>query len=64
MEGIEEGIKTPQAAIDFAAGFHPEARISERLLLGLQELWRLKGAHPSEKRDEAPTYLGRSRPPQ
>jgi hypothetical protein len=35
-------IKTPEAAIDFAAGFYPEARISGRLLLGLGELWRFE----------------------
>jgi hypothetical protein len=54
-------IATPEAAIAFAAGFYPEARVSARLLLGLQELWRLKRAHHSESTDEPPAYLGRSR---
>jgi hypothetical protein len=57
-------IETPEAAIDFAAGFYPEARISARLLLGLQELWRLKRSRRGEGSDEPPTYLGRSRPAQ
>jgi hypothetical protein len=52
-------ITTPEAATEFAAEFYPEARISARLLLGLQELWRLK--HQREKPDEPPAYLGRSR---
>jgi hypothetical protein len=57
-------LATPGAAIDFAAGFYPEARISGRLRLGLQELWRLKLARDGERPDEPPAYLGRSRPPQ
>jgi len=57
-------IATPEAAIAFAAGFYPEARVSARLLLGLQELWRLKRARHGESPDEPPAYLGRSRPPQ
>jgi len=55
-------IATPEAAIAFAAGFYPEAQISARLLLGMQELWRLKRSRHSEEPDEAPAYLGRSRP--
>jgi hypothetical protein len=57
-------IATPEAAIAFAAGFYPEARVSARLLLGLQELWRLKRAHDGKATDEPPAYLGRSRAPQ
>ena len=56
------GIATPEAAISFAAGFYPEARVSGRLLLGLLEIWRLKQSRPNERPDEPPTYLGRSRP--
>ena len=52
-------VKTPEAAIEFAAAFYPQARISARLQLGLQELWRLK--HQRVKPDEPPAYLGRSR---
>jgi hypothetical protein len=52
-------IRTPEAAIEFAAQFYPEARVSARLLLGLQELWRLKNQR--ERPHEAPEYLGRSR---
>ena len=52
-------ITTPEAAVEFAAAFYPEARISGRLLLGLEELWRLK--HQHERPDEPPAYLGRSR---
>ena len=50
-------IDTPETAIAFAAGFYPEARVSARLLLGVQELWRLKRSHHGERSDEAPTYL-------
>ena len=57
------GLKTANEAIEFAAAFYPEARISGRLRLGIRELWRIKNSPTQEGRHDAPTYLGRSRPP-
>ena len=57
------GLKTANEAIEFAAAFYPEARISGRLRLGIRELWRIKNSPTQEGRHDAPTYLGRGRPP-
>lgn len=56
------GFTTPEDAIDFAAAFYPEARISARLHLGIRALWRMKDTPTQEGPHDAPTYLGRSRP--
>ncbi len=56
------GLKTANEAIEFAAEFYPEARISGRLRLGIQELWRIKDNPTQEGKLDAPTYLGRGRP--
>ena len=56
------GLTTPEEAIDFAAAFYPEARISARLHLGIRELWRMKDTPTQEGRHGAPMYLGRGRP--
>ena len=56
------GLKTPEEALDFAATFYPEARISARLHLGIRALWRMKDHQTQEGRYGAPTYLGRGRP--
>jgi len=39
-KGIE--LSTPEAVVDFVASFYPEARITGRLRLGIQALWRVK----------------------
>jgi hypothetical protein len=39
-----------------------EARISGRLRLGIQALWRVKDTPTQEGRHAAPAYLGRGRP--
>jgi hypothetical protein len=56
------GLDSPEATIDFAAGFYPEARVSGRLSLGVRTLWRLKEELAKEKADAPPTYLGRGGP--
>jgi len=56
------GLTTPEDAIDFAAAFYPEARISARLHLGIRALWRMKDRQTQEGQHGAPTYLGRGRP--
>src|SRR5262245_51360509 len=55
------GLTTPEDAIDFAAAFYPEARISARLHLGIRALWRMKDQQTQEGQHGAPTYLGRGR---
>lgn len=56
------GLTTPEDAIRFAAAFYPDARISGRVRLGIQALWRLKDTPTQERRHDTPSYLGRSRP--
>jgi hypothetical protein len=56
------GVHTLEDVVDFAASFYPEARISGRLHLGIQALWRVKDTPTQEGRHVAPTYLGRGRP--
>ena len=56
------GLDSADEAIEFAAAFYPEARISGRLRLGIRELWKIKISQTQEGRHDAPTYLGRSRP--
>jgi hypothetical protein len=55
------GLTTPEAVIDFAASFYPEAKISARLRLGIRELWRAKDSPTQEGRHATPSYLGRGR---
>lgn len=57
------GLQTANEAIEFAAAFYPEARISGRLRLGISELWRIKDSPAQEGKHDAPTYLGRGRSP-
>ena len=56
------GLHTLEDVVDFAASFYPEARISGRLHLGIQALWRVRDTPTQEGRHAAPTYLGRGRP--
>lgn len=56
------GLHTLEDVVDFAASFYPEARISGRLRLGIQVLWRVKDTLTQEGRHATPTYLGRGRP--
>ena len=51
--------------VEFAARFYPEARISGKLRLALDDLWNNYQARIVSPPDEPPEYLGRSRrPPQ
>jgi len=57
------GIRSRKEVVGFAASFYPEARISGRLALALDELWRARDKWRRGKRGhEAPRYLGRSGP--
>jgi hypothetical protein len=57
------GLESADEAVEFAAAFYPEARISGRLKLGIRELWRIKNSRTQEGKHDAPAYLGRGRPP-
>ncbi len=57
------GLESADEALEFAAAFYPEARISGRLKLGIRELWRIKNSPTPEGKHDAPAYLGRGRPP-
>jgi GrpB-like predicted nucleotidyltransferase (UPF0157 family) len=57
------GLESADEAVEFAAAFYPEARISGRLKLGIRELWRIKNSPTQEGKHDAPAYLGRGRPP-
>ena len=57
------GLGSADEAVEFAAAFYPEARISGRLKLGIRELWRIKNSPTQEGKHDAPAYLGRGRPP-
>jgi hypothetical protein len=46
--------------VDLAARFYPEARVSGKLRLALDDLWRAYERHP-EDLDGPPGYLGRGR---
>lgn len=57
------GLQRKEDIVSFAAGFYPEARISAKLSLAIDELWRLYEERRRRPGDEAPSYLGRSGPP-
>ncbi|MEA2937140.1 MAG: hypothetical protein QOC56_644 [Alphaproteobacteria bacterium] len=56
------GLKDKNDVIEFAAGFYPEARISGKLRLALDDLWRLYEARLARRDHEPPRYLGRGGP--
>ena len=57
------GIKDKSAIVAFAAQFYPEARVSGKLQLALDHLWREYQANLAKHGHEPPRYLGRSGPP-
>lgn len=58
------GVESKDDIIAFAAAFYPEARISARLRLAVDQLWSAHLAHkPQRDLNEPPRYLGRSRAP-
>lgn len=48
--------------VGFASQFYPEARVSGKLLLALDHIWRAHQAHIVRQDREPPRYLGRSGP--
>jgi hypothetical protein len=57
------GITSPEQIVDLAAQFYPEAKISGKLRLALDDIWKAYQAKRKRSDDEAPQYLGRSGPP-
>jgi hypothetical protein len=58
------GVETKEDIVRFASDFYPEARLSGKLHISLDELWRLRKRRPRPVGDEEPPrYLGRSGPP-
>lgn len=59
------GLRTPAEAMSFLAGFYPEARVSQKVIAGLDELFARADngteANPEDRPHVAPTYLGRGR---
>lgn len=57
------GLNTKEEALSFLTAFYPEAKVSPKIALGLDELFR-SGDVPKEATgdDVAPAYLGRSGP--
>jgi hypothetical protein len=59
------GIESKAQIVDFAARFYPEARMSGKLRLALDDLWNSYRTKLMSAAHEPPEYLGRSRrPPQ
>jgi len=57
------GLARKEDVVAFAAGFYPEARISAKITLALDNLWRLHEDRTKSRVDEPPRYLGRSGAP-
>jgi len=57
------GLATKEDALPFLTAFYPEAKLSSKVALGLDELFR-PSSEPKEasSEDVAPKYLGRSGP--
>jgi hypothetical protein len=55
------GLTSKEDALAFVAEFYPEARVSQRVTSGLDELFGMKIVPREEEPDVAPTYLGRGR---
>jgi hypothetical protein len=54
------GLKEKAEVVDFAAQFYPEARVSGKLRLALDNLWSAYQAQLKRQEHESPRYLGRS----
>lgn len=57
------GLKDRDAIVAFAARFYPEARISAKLVLAVDDLWKLFLERGKLRPDEPPVYPERGRPP-
>jgi hypothetical protein len=56
------GLQDRMDIVEFAAQFYPEARISGKLRLALDDLWRAYEARLARRDHEPPRYLGRGGP--
>jgi Nucleotidyltransferase of unknown function (DUF6036) len=56
------GLTDKTELVEFAAQFYPEARISGKLRLGLDHIWRAVRTKVAQDEHEPPRYLGRSGP--
>jgi hypothetical protein len=54
------GLGTPQETLKFVADFYPEAKVAQKVVLGIEELFRSKSVPREIWHDGAPTYLNRS----
>jgi len=57
------GLENESDIVDFAACFYPEARISGKLRLAIDDLWKRYEAHKAVRPDESPRYFGRTGAP-
>ncbi len=61
------GLRSPAEAMSFLGAFYPDARLSPKVIAGLDELFEAADnqptAQPEDIPDVAPTYLGRGRAP-
>jgi hypothetical protein len=57
------GLENKSDIVDFAAHFYPEARISGKLRLAIDDLWKRYEAHKAVRLDEPPQYFGRTGAP-
>src|SRR5262249_52472085 len=53
------GLKDKAKVVEFAAQFYPDARISGKLRLALDDLWNTYQSKLARRDDEPPRYLGR-----
>ena len=56
------GLRSPGETIAFVAGFFPEAKVSQKVLFGIDELFRSSTIALEVLDDVAPAYLGRGGP--
>ncbi len=57
------GLRGKNEILAFAARFYPEARISAKLALAIDDLWKLHLERDKLSGNEPPMYLDRGRPP-
>ena len=57
------GLARKEDVVAFAAEFYPEARASAKIVLALDDLWRLREERTKGRLNEPPRYLGRSGAP-
>ena len=56
------GLTTPQEALALVTGFYPEAKVTQKVLMGIGDLFRSKAVPREVFDDGPPAYLGRGGP--